>query len=856
MYADSVIPGELSLSNESLDKFKSKLAAASGPYYIVSIDDEADIVEIVSDSVKPMKISPKVFTNPLDVSDFVKANSKNVMMILSDYKMPSMTGFELRKKLVDLGLGHIPFVILSAHVDKEMALSAVDLKISAFLEKPFNLEAILDCVLKFGAPRLDQLLEEAELLAGFLDDSVNIIEQIEEIMLGLEANPTDTESLTRLYGLIHTMKGTSGFFDPKTLHKFIHKFEDQLKKVQSGLLPLNADFVSKMLKTLDVIKILVSEFKSGNHKDYVLDELCQVFLASAPVTTANETKKSEVQAAGKVQTPTQQEANDIRVAISVLDDFMRASGDMTVIRNMINKTVRSIEKQYRSDKDVQKLITLLEELHKINASVQTKVSDLRKIPVKTTIKPLQRIVRDTAKNLGKDVDFRIEGESVRIDTSLADALNKSLPHMVRNSLDHGIEDNPTRQKLGKPNKGTLALRFRIESDFVNVELEDDGKGINPEIIKKKLLTLNYTPDQISRMSRDEIVSMIFSPGFSTAEKVTELSGRGVGTSMVKDSIEGIGGSIRIQTEVGKGTLFLLKLPVPKSVHILSCLLVEVSGQIFGIPQNSIIKVLSMTPENRNEYIRGIPGGETLAINNEILPILNLNKILGLDIKGESKGSHVLVIQTAAKSKFAVTVEKVLDIEDSVVRPLPGGLRAIGQYSGASFLDDGRVGLILNPDQLSSSQPRGNSKVEDLRARVPLKRFLQVKGSTDELFAIQQDLVFRIEDVANSKFQKSGNQDVLVYREEIMPVFSLDALLTRNSSFDFESHQTQKVIVFRTAKGFSGLHVRSILDMVETDEANHPPLKQVQGIEGVIKSHGKLMTILDPVKMFSQFFKVV
>jgi two-component system, chemotaxis family, sensor kinase CheA len=527
---------------------------------VVYLDDEQESLEIFESRCQDFGLDSFVTTDKEQALSFIKKNKSRILMIISDFRMPNCTGFEFRELVLELA-GDIPFYILSGYIDRNLAMEGIKYKITGFIEKPFKNEMFFDILKTEGEARAAVIKDEYEMLKSFTDDVVNIVAEIEDTCLSLESDPNDAEAIAKIFGLVHTVKGSSGFFDPRTLHLFAHEFEEILKQVQAGTLQVTSPLISSWLRAADVIKLLNEEFISGKHQDHDVEKLKEALLVLDDGGAQDTSEVSEVSV--KANKAESVKKSDIKVSMKVLDEFTQVSGELTVIRNMINKVVGSIEKSYRGDKDVLVLTELLEEMHKINSDVQNKITDIRRVSANQLTKPLTRNFRDTCKALGKEVDFIIEGDDVRLDNAIADTLSRSLVHLMRNSLDHGLESNEERVKIGKPKKGKVLLKFEIKNEMVVVSISDDGRGINSEKIKEKILSKGLkTQQEVQLMTEEEIHLMIFEAGFSTAQQVTEFSGRGVGMSMVKETIEEVNGKIGIDSKLGQGTTFSLEIPIP------------------------------------------------------------------------------------------------------------------------------------------------------------------------------------------------------------------------------------------------------------------------------------------------------
>lgn len=392
----------------------------------------------------------------------------------------------------------------------------------------------------------------------------------------------------------------------------------------------------------------------------------------------------------------------LKVPISLLDTLMHISGELTVVRNMINKIDRSLKVRYNGDRELERMSSLLEELHKLNGSLQTHILDLRKVPVKEIVAPLNRVVRDLSKHLDKIVTLKVQGAELRIDTAIAEILNNTLIHIVRNSIDHGLESTQERMSNGKPQGGNLYLDAFEENDNVYVRIKDDGRGLQTEKIRNRAIERGLmTEEQARALKEEDVWPLIFAPGFSTADKVTDISGRGIGMSAVKEAVEAIDGEVEISSVIGEGSCITLSMPLPKSVLITRCLFILISGMQLGIPNENVYRIVHLDGETDTAQLSQVEDTYVLSLEDELIPVVQLDQILGTS-KVESLDSKVKTIVVFRSSKGAalgVFVNDVLEFEDAVVKPFTDHLKAFDIFFGTTFLGDGSIGLIFRVDGL-------------------------------------------------------------------------------------------------------------------------------------------------------------
>ncbi|ABO35044.1 CheA signal transduction histidine kinase [Methanococcus maripaludis C5] len=402
-------------------------------------------------------------------------------------------------------------------------------------------------------------------------------------------------------------------------------------------------------------------------------EIPEFDLKNKNTTDATSKKQSDNSTSKKSQT--------VRVNIEKLDKLMNLVGEVVI--NRANFT------QIATKYDLKELHNAVGRLNMLATELQEEVMGMRMIPVAFVFNRFPRTVRDTAKALGKEIDFEIEGSEIELDRTVLDELAEPLTHLIRNSLDHGIEHADERIKLGKPEKGVLKLIATRKRDRVNIIIKDDGKGINPDAMREKVIKKGmYTKEEAEKLTDNEAVNLIFLPGFSTAEVVSDVSGRGVGMDVVRSKIESLGGSVSVHSEVGKGTEITLHLPL--TMAIIQTLLVRLKEQIYALPLTSVLDVISV----EKDQIKNLEGQEAIIYREHILPVIWLKDALNTYEVSETENLYVVVVEKN-KGKVGVILDEVIGRDEIVVKPLTGILKNINGLAGATILGDGRVALILD-----------------------------------------------------------------------------------------------------------------------------------------------------------------
>lgn len=800
------------------------------------VDDEPDLLELITDDLIKLPFNIVTFTDPNKLIEQFTIQQTKVVVVISDYRMPQMNGLDLRKEINKINSKSI-YVIVSGNVDTESALKGIEYKISCFLNKPFQIDEFVARIYDELVLKIQEKIDEKELLVGFVSDAENLIDQADQLILDLEDNPNNKEILNNIFGVAHTIKGSSAFFEPKSLHRFVHAVEDRLKIEQKSSHGANQEFIDFLFFSFDQIKLLLKEFKAGI---FIInpDQLIENLNTKKNRETKNNNNSTALQ---DIQI---KKNEDIKVEIKILDEFLTTSGEMTVIRNMINKSVQSLEKKFTGERDVHILAELLEELNKINGHLQNRITEIRKISIKNVIKSLPRAVRDITKQLGKKADLQITGDDLRVDTSIAEVLSSSLIHMIRNSLDHGLETPEERVKLGKNPQGNIQIKSFQKDELIYIELIDDGKGINTEAVKKRALANNlFNQDQLAKMNSEQIHLLIFESGFSTAEKITDLSGRGVGMSMVKASVESVGGHIRIASQTGKGTQFTLVLPVPKSVLIKNCLFIESDKKQYGLIQDEVQRIIKIDENNYSENIQQLEGATVISINSILYPLVDFRDILKDQLSSiYEKNFTLILLKDSSHRCFAIKVDQIIDFEDTVIKQLPEIFKRSKIYSGATFMNDGTVGLVLSTDGISEKYFKITNNIEQTKQfeahvnteqATQLKQYIIFESGDSGVFAIDRKEIYRIENISFNELSVSSQNYVKPYRGKMMTCFMMDDLIHGVSMKAVKKSDQQQypVLVVESQGRFIGLFIKNINDIVETNSELHSTAMPIKGIDG-------------------------
>jgi two-component system chemotaxis sensor kinase CheA len=457
-------------------------------------------------------------------------------------------------------------------------------------------------------------------------------------------------------------------------------------------------------------------------------------------------------------------------------------------------------------------------LNLITSELQESVMKTRMQAIDNLWSKLPRVVRDLSGSLGKQVRLAMEGRETELDRSLLEAVKDPLTHLVRNAVDHGIEGPDARRAKGKSPEGTLTLRAYHEGGHVVVEVCDDGSGIDPDRIAEVAVQRGLlTRDQVATMDRREILMQVFRPGFSTAKTVTNVSGRGVGMDVVKTNIERIGGAVDVESTLGVGTTW--RLTIPLTLAIIQALTIECGGQKYVIPQVAVHELVYLDGQG-GRVIEHAMGAPVYRLRGKLLPLVHLDHVLGVRSDHDTANRDVYVAVLAAEGrKFGLVVDRVLNTEEVVVKPLSSRFKDVGVYAGATLLGDGTVALILDVASLARRSHLAGDKVERAqqqetttsRTTSSTVDRLLIAGVGERRVAIPLDMVTRLEEFPAERLERVGNREVVQYRDQILPVLRLAHLL---GTYPAEDGATVPVVVY-TERGRSvALAVDKILDIVE------------------------------------------
>lgn len=566
--------------------------------------------------------------------------------------------------------------------------------------------------------------------------------------------------------------------------------------------------------------------------------------AAAPASTIvdpiMEGLKAKAAEPGNKSTPVSNQT--IRVNLEVLENLMQMVSELVLTRNQLFQVLRT---NHNVD-----FAAPLQRLNHITSELQERVMKTRMQPISNAWTPFPRLIRDLALELNKKIELRQIGGDTELDRQLLEMIKDPLTHMVRNSADHGLEGPEERRNNGKPETGTVTLRAYHEGGYIIVEIADDGRGLNPQKIMQKAIANGLATEQeLAQMSEQQILQFIFRAGFSTAEKVTSVSGRGVGMDVVKNNIEKISGTIELISKVNKGSTFRIKIPL--TLAIMQVLIVEAGGKRFAIPQINITELVrcGQNGAHQIEYINDRP---ILRLRGKLLPLITLVDVMKITLETPSNPKFIAVCEVGG-FQFGVLVDRVFDTEEIVVKPTSPVLKHLDIYSGSTILGDGSVIMILDPNgmarctgEVNMTNDTSNALSQHIAADdIPIRFLIFNAGGTTPK-ALPLDLVSRLEEIDVSKIEFSGDQRVIQYRNNLMYLTAVDP------DYVWPESGMQHVVVFMDNNKVMGLAVKEIVDIVEHSMSISSKLEK-PGFLGSVVIDSRTCDLVDIGYFFKQTF---
>ncbi len=715
-----------------------------------------------------------------------------------------------------------------------------------------------------------------EVIREFLLETHENLAQLDLDLVQLERDPRGTETIARVFRTLHTVKGTAGFLGLPKLQAVAHAAENLLTRLRSGEMVYTPVIASALLAAVDAVRKMLdalekTETEGADDFAAAIATLEALLVAGnagpahvpapqvvpvvmppvpaapmvvsapppveaptpapvisvepAPVVIEKSRSLNPPSLVSAVSTVSAESAEPrsaavsdsaLRVDVGLLDKLMTLVGELVLARNQIM--------QFSTTQEESAFLGTVQRLNLLTTELQANVMKTRMQPIGNMWSKFPRVVRDLAVACGKQVHLEMDGKETELDKTIVEAIRDPLTHLVRNAVDHGIETPAERIAKGKPAEGRLALQASHEGGKIIIKIVDDGRGIDPDRVREKALAVKLiTPEQAERMSEREITELIFLPGFSTADKVTNFSGRGVGMDVVRTNVEKIGGTVDIDTQPGLGTT--LKMKIPLTLAIIPALTITSGGDRYAIPQVSLLELVRLEGEQAQQGIEWIHNAPVYRLRGNLLPLVYLNRELQVADTGVDGEVNIVILQ-ADDRQFGLIVDAIHDTEEIVVKPLQKQIQGVTAFSGATIMGDGRVALILDvlglahkANVVSGLRERGMVEKAAATDAVPKETVLLFATRSGAHMAVPLSSVARLEEFPRSELERVGSRYVVQYRGQILPLLDVGKALgrkkkTRSSAAHQKSSLPVQVIVYTGQGHVLGLIVGQILDIVE------------------------------------------
>jgi len=683
-----------------------------------------------------------------------------------------------------------------------------------------------------------------DVIKEFLIEAYENLDHLDRDLVSLEEQPESKESLSSIFRTLHTIKGSGGYLGFSKLQSIAHAGEDLLSTIRSQKIKVDSNKITALLAAVDAVREILSNIEARQEEgeeDYSelilsLQRLQDVKNETSDIETNQAKQEKAKPEIDDSQRSSSAELTDkglaesnIRVGVKLVDGLMDLAGELVIARNQLM--------QYATRLDDFHLLATSQRLSLITTEMQQGLMKTRMQPISTIWEKYPRLVRDIALKEKKKIKLLMKGEETELDRTMVEAINDPLTHLIRNAIDHGIQTPSDRQAANQSETGHITITAYHEGGHIIIEVSDDGKGIDVNKVKQKALELGMmTPQQSLRLSDHEAINLIFRPGISTAKKVTSLSGRGVGMDVVRVNIEKIGGMVNVQSTLGIGTVFRLKIPL--TLAIIPALITVCGNERYAIPQASLLELIRIEEhqEARIEIFHSIP---VYRLRGKLLPLVFLHKTLNVAPRKKADRSEYsttlsnIVVLKAGERQFGLVVDDIKDTEEIVVKPLWKKLKQLSVYSGATIMGDGRIALILDIvtiAQMAHVISEEGGQMSPLVSHGDVVKnqqqiLLILEAQAGQRLAVPLSKVARLEKFSRSDIEQSGTQNVIQYRGEILPLFHIpysDALNDQSSNPPTQEPEMVHVVVYMDHGTSVGFIVGNIVDIIEQEiKIQHP-----------------------------------
>jgi two-component system, chemotaxis family, sensor kinase CheA len=709
-----------------------------------------------------------------------------------------------------------------------------------------------------------------DLLRDFLTESGENLAKLDNDLVALEQHPDDTTRLHGVFRTIHTIKGTCGFLGLCRLEAVAHAAENVLDDLRASRLEVSAAVIGDVLLAVDCIKDILTHLEEtetepeGDDRPLIarLESWTTATTAEDPVPEMLPIPEAPLVSADPLPPPAANSQVDssatrapdaperrkradeegssvvegsLRVGVTLLDQLMNLVGELALSRNQLL--------QLMGAQDETEFAKPVQQLNRVTTDLLEAVMKTRMQPIANAWTKLPRIIRDLSAASGKQLALECHGAETELDRQILQAIQDPLTHMIRNSADHGIELPEVRLAAGKPEVGVIRLSARHESGHVIIEIADDGAGIDTQRVRNKAVERGIVrADAADQMTDAQVLRYIFEPGFSTADRVTSISGRGVGMDVVRSNIEAIGGTVDLTSHLGRGTTVRVKIPL--TLAIISALLVGTAGETFAVPQIGVVELVRITNEQQH-LVETVHGAEFYRLRDTLLPLVRLDSTLTLRTERSALSEGNIVVCQLGESRFGLVVDEVFDTQEVVVKPVGRLVKHLATYAGCTITGDGRVIMILDATGLAaqarvSDQADRSSTASSSYAAADessTESVLLFDAGYEALQAVPLSRVARLEEFPRGRFEFADGRVLVQYRGMLMTV------VPAHPAMDIAARDPRPVIVFNRGEQAIGIAVDEIRDIV--DDSLHLHHEAVRdGALGVSVIAGRATEVVD------------
>ncbi|HST37127.1 MAG TPA: chemotaxis protein CheA [Allosphingosinicella sp.] len=672
-----------------------------------------------------------------------------------------------------------------------------------------------------------------ELINDFIAETRDMLQALSGAIVAWEAHPGDRERLDEIFRFVHTVKGNCGFFDLPRLAQLSHAAEGALAEVRGGTREADTRLVNAVLAVIDRIGELIEALETGEAVASEDDE--QLIAALTPEADANVPALEPVHAA---EPEAKKALRSIRLSVDLLDRMMSGVSDAVLARNELARRLRD------APRDVE-VEAAFERVSQCIAEIRDGITRTRMQRIDSLFAGLPRMVRDLSAELGKQVQLEADGGDVELDREMIEMIRDPLTHIVRNAIDHGIEKPEERVKAGKAAAGTLKVSARQAGNQILIEVGDDGRGIDGEALARKAKAAGLiTGEQAEKMSSAQKTALVFMPSLSTAQEVTEISGRGVGMDVVRANIERIGGVVDLDSRASQGVRLCIRVPL--TLTIIPALTVSAGGQVFAIPRSAIDEILRAGAEAVR--IDKVGDAQVVTVRGRRMPMVALCDLLGVAPLASESERRLILIKPAGGDIYALNVAAVQDHEELVVKPAAPAVMAAGLYAGTTLADDGSPILLLDPSGMAKNAGISFDEREFQALLAPAAQAETAREATLLLLrtldgarrAVPVALIERIEDVPAEAIRRSAGKLRVALGERIIPLAGVE-----------KAPKEGKLRILRLTDGVSEIAYgfAEVID-IRAVALDVQPASTPGEVGGVALIDGEQVETLDPYWLFA------